>query len=418
MRVAFGAYRGTMQSGGLGLYLHALTRELVEQGIEVDLYVGPPYPDPMPWARVIELPNEHYWGRKWGEGWVAPVDGGPRTRILEPLNFYEFAATRFGFLPEMFAFSLRMARRFLSEVRQGARYDLIHDVQTLGYGLLWMRALGPAAVSTIHHPLTIDRRFSLARDRDFMDMKGTLTFHPVRTQGRVARRIDGRITSSEASVSELQSGFGVCRERIHNVGNGVELPTPGSVRPAPDKPELLFVGRCGDPNKGFEYLVGALALLPEQITLRVLDDPPLETQLMRQIGDLKLDERITFSGKVPRADLEEAMRTCSALVVPSLFEGFGLPAVEVLAAGTPLVATRAGALAEVVARAGTGTLVAPGDSAALAQGIEHVLANWKREQAAALAARERIEAEFGWPQVTARTVSVYRQVLEERHAAR
>jgi glycosyltransferase involved in cell wall biosynthesis len=413
-----GAYRGTMSSGGLGLYLHALTRELAELGFEIDLYVGPPYPDPMPWVRTIQLPNEHYWGRKWGEGWAAPVLGARPQRIFEPLNFYEFAVTRFGFLPEMFAFSLRMARAFLGEVRRGARYDLIHDVQTLGYGILWLRALGLPTVATIHHPLSIDRRFSLARDRTFMDRKGSLTFHPVRTQARAARRVDAIITSSEASVAELESGFGVRRERIHNIGNGVELPPPGARRPAPVRPELLFIGRVSDPNKGIEYLLAALALLPRDVTLRVLDDAPLESELLRQIGDLKLSDRIHFAGKIPRAELEATLRSAAALVMPSLFEGFGLPAVEALAAGTPLVATRAGALAEVVARAGTGTLVPPADPTALATGIAEVLANWEAVQAEALAARPRIEAEFGWPQVAARTVEVYRKAMEMRRASR
>jgi glycosyltransferase involved in cell wall biosynthesis len=372
----------------------------------------------MPWVRTIQLPNEHYWGRKWGEGWAAPVLGARPQRIFEPLNFYEFAVTRFGFLPEMFAFSLRMARAFLGEVRRGARYDLIHDVQTLGYGILWLRALGLPTVATIHHPLSIDRRFSLARDRTFMDRKGSLTFHPVRTQARAARRVDAIITSSEASVAELESGFGVRRERIHNIGNGVELPPPGARRPAPVRPELLFIGRVSDPNKGIEYLLAALALLPRDVTLRVLDDAPLESELLRQIGDLKLSDRIHFAGKIPRAELEATLRSAAALVMPSLFEGFGLPAVEALAAGTPLVATRAGALAEVVARAGTGTLVPPADPTALATGIAEVLANWEAVQAEALAARPRIEAEFGWPQVAARTVEVYRKAMEMRRASR
>ena len=418
MRIAFSAYRGTMQSGGLGVYLHALTKELVELGFEIDLFVGPPYPDPMPWVRMIELPNEHYWARRFSEGRVAPIGDDPR-RIFEPLNFYELAVTRFGFLPEMFAFSLRAARAFLREVRAGRRYDLVHDVQTLGYGLLWLRALGVPAVATIHHPLTIDRRFSLARDRNFSERRGSLLFHPVRTQARVARRIDAMITSSEASVAELRTGFGVQPERIHNVGNGVVLPAPGAPRPRPETSELLFMGRCGDPNKGFEYLLGAMALLPESVALRVLDEPPIESpRLMQQVADLKLHDRVVFAGKLPRGELERTLRTTTALVVPSLFEGFGLPAVEALASGTPLVATRAGALAEVVASAGAGTLVAPADAAALAAGIRAVLEDWERTQADAVAARARIEREFGWPTVAARTAEVYRQVLEAHRARR
>ena len=179
-----------------------------------------------------------------------------------------------------------------------------------------------------------------------------------------------------------------------------------------------FIGRVSDPNKGIEYLLTALSLLPRDVTLRVLDDPPLESGILRQIGDLKLSDRIHFAGKLPRAELEATLRSASALVMPSLFEGFGLPAVEALAAGTPLVATRAGALAEVVARAGTGTLVPPADPTALAAGISEVLANWEAVQAEAVAARARIEAEFGWRQVAARTVEVYRKAMETRRAPR
>ncbi len=411
MRVAFSAYRGTMQSGGLGIYLHALTKELAERGFGVDLYVGPPYPEPMPWARVIRLPNEHYWARRFDEHGCAPLAEERPLRIFEPLNFYEFIMTRFGFLPEMFAFSLRMARALLAEVRRGARYDLVHDVQTLGYGLLWLRNLGLPAVATIHHPLTIDRRFSLARDRNFSERVGSLTFHPVRSQARVARGIDALITSSEASVAELESGFRVPRERIRNVGNGVDLPPPGGVRPRPERTELLFMGRCGDPNKGLEYLLSALTELPEHVGLRVLDRPPVDTGLMRQIADLKLHDRVRFTGKLLRRELEAELRTSTALVMPSLFEGFGLPAVEALASGTPIVATRAGALPELVARAGTGVLVPPADSRGLARGILALLADWERLQADAVAARPRIEAEFGWPRVAERTLAVYREVL-------
>ncbi len=418
MRIAFSAYRGTMQSGGLGLYLHALTRELVELGHEIDLYVGPPYPDPMPWVRTIRLPNEHYWARRFGERRRAPLAPGRPLRIFEPLNFFELAVTRFGFFPEPFAFSLRMARAVARELRNGARYDLVHDVQTLGYGLLGLRAAGLPVLATIHHPLSIDRRFSLARDRSFKERCGSLTFHPVRTQGRVARRIDALLTSSEASAAELCAGFGVAPERIHNVGNGVELPAPGRFRARPERDELLFMGRCGDPNKGLEYLLAALARLPEPVTLKVLDSPPVEGGMLRQIADLKLQDRVRFAGKLPRRQLERELGRATALVVPSLFEGFGLPAVEALASGTPLVATRAGALAEVVARAGTGTLVAPADAASLARGIAELLDGWDEAHAAALAARPRIEAEFGWPQVAERTAGVYRQVLERSRARR
>lgn len=414
MKVAFLAYRGSMQSGGLGIYLHALTRQLALLGVEIDLYVGPPYPDPMPWVNTIRIENPRFWDKKFQPGWFGFLPDRPAS-IFRPLDFWEFLVTRFGFFPEPFAFSMRAARAVIAKLRAGTHYDLVHDVQTLGYGELWLRALGLPVVSTVHHPLTIDRRTSLARDRGFLDYKGSLTFHPVRSQARVARRLDAMITSSEASVDELERGFGVRRERIHNVSNGVDLPPPGAIRPRPERDELLFMGRGSDPNKGLEYLIEALAELPDHVTLRLFDDSPGRlTAVRKKLDQLGVHERVRFDGKVPRDELLRALQGATALVVPSLFEGFGLPAVEALAAGTPIVASAAGALPEVVARAGTGVLVRPADSGALAKGILLVLHDWEAQQRAAVEARARIEEQFGWPEVAARTLGVYREVLASR----
>jgi glycosyltransferase involved in cell wall biosynthesis len=414
MRIAFLAYRGAMTSGGQGVYLYNLTRELAARGHSIDCFVGPPYPDPMPWAQVRHLENQQFWGRSFEKrpGWFLPRPDP--FRILTPLNFFEFATTRFGFLPEPFAFSVRGACSVLDQLGRGVRYDIVHDVQSVSYGLLWLQALGLPVVTTVHHPLSIDRRASLERDRTFMELKGSLTFYPVRTQRRVARRLDAVLTSSEASAEELRRDYGVRPERIHLVWNGVELPPLVAHRSRPQKAELLFVGRCGDPNKGLEVLLDAMARLPESVHLRVLDVPPYETTLERQIRDLNLADRIRFDGKVSRSELEEAYRTAIAVVVPSLFEGFGLPAVEALGAGTPVVASRAGALAEVLGVAEAGRLVPVRDPVALANAILVVLENWHAEHEAACKARPRIEEAFAWGRVAERTEAVYRLVAGRR----
>jgi glycosyltransferase involved in cell wall biosynthesis len=195
----------------------------------------------------------------------------------------------------------------------------------------------------------------------------------------------------------------------------VTLPPPGALRPRPQKPELLFIGRVGDPNKGFEHLLAALALLPESITLRVIDVPPLKQgdPVRDCITELKLESRVRFEGKLPRERLEAELREASLLVVPSIFEGFGLPAVEALACGTPLVASHSGALAEVIARAGTGILVPPRDPPALARAILYSLEHWSELQAQAVQARGRIEREFGWSAVALRTEEVYAAALHD-----
>ncbi len=416
MRVALLCYRGNMASGGQGIYLTSLTRALVERGAEVDVFVGPPYPDPMPWARVFRLENQRFWGARFRKERDAFLPHPHPFRIFHPLNFYEYAVTRFGFLPEHFAFSLRAAAALTREVRSGRRYALAHDVQSLGYGLLWLRALGLPVVSTIHHPLSIDRATSLRRDASFSERKGTLAFYPVRSQARVARRLDGIITSSAASAGQIALGFGVSPARIHNVSNGVGLPRPRRTRVRGARPELLFVGRASDPNKGLEYLLSALALLPREVTLRVLDGYPAESPMDVQIRELRLGDRVHFEGKVPRASLEEAFRRASIVVLPSLFEGFGLPAVEALAAGTPVVATRVGALPEVLGTVGAGRLVPPWDAAALAKGIGETLESWDEAHREALCARTRIEREFGWGEVARRVERVYEDILGRRSA--
>jgi glycosyltransferase involved in cell wall biosynthesis len=413
MRLAFLAYRGNMKSGGQGVYLYALTRELAALGCQIDVFVGPPYPDPMPWARVFKLENQMFWGKRFDPKPGAFLDPERPWRIFRPLDFFEFAVTRFGFLPEPFAFSVRAARAVLRELRSGQRYHLVHDVQSVGYGLLYLQALGLPVVTTIHHPLSIDLRSSLSRDRTFAEMKGSLTFYPVRTQARVARRLAAVLTSSEASRSAIASDFGVRPERIHDVKNGVELAAPPVRRAKPAQPELLFVGRASDPNKGLEILLEALALLPHEVTLRVLDHLPELTPVERSLKALHLEERVRFSGKVSAESLTRAYCEAAVVVLPSLFEGFGLPAIEALAAGTPVVASRAGALPEVLGAAGTGRLVPVRDAPALAKAIAEVLEQWDDEHAQALAARARLEDTFGWRPTALRTRAVYERVLAD-----
>jgi glycosyltransferase involved in cell wall biosynthesis len=419
MRVAVLCYRGNMQSGGQGVYLHALTRELADQGHEIDVLVGPPYPDPMPWARVVEIENHEFWGRSFEERPGAFLPRPDPWRILRPLSFAEYALSRFGFFPEPLAFSVRAARALVRHLRAGARYDLAHDVQSLGYGLLWLQALGLPVVATVHHPLSVDLAASLARARSAGEIKGALTFHPVGMQGRVARRLAAIITSSEVSRARIQADYRVPERRIHNLYNGVELPPPGRPRARSARPELLFAGRANDANKGLEVLLAALALLPNDISLRCMCEPPRPGDpihaTLRRLG---LETPVRFEGKVPRAQLEAAYRDAAIAVVPSLFEGFGLPAVEALAAGTPVIASDAGALPEVLDRAGAGRRVPARDPHALARAIRSLLDDWEAEQRKVLAARAQIEAVFGWPEVARRTAELYARVLSESSALR
>lgn len=417
LRLCFLAYRGNMHSGGQGIYLWFLARELARRGHEITVLVGPPYPDPMPFARrVTRLPNPQLWGKRFDPSPAVLLPWPRPLRAFAPLYFYELAATQFGFLPEPFTFSVRALRALAPRLRAGERFDLVHDVQSLGYGLLALRALGLPLVTTIHHPLSVDRRASFARDRSFREALGTMEFYPVGMQAFVARRLDRVITSSELSRREIRQDFGVDEARLVNVGNGLDTelfrPLAGVAR-APR--ELLCVGRASDPNKGIDTLLEALALLPADVRLTLVDeDHPLH--LVRTRGrELGVEPRVTITGRVPQPELIALYNRAAIVVVPSRYEGFGLPAAEAMACGTPVVASAAGALPELMRTAGGGLLARVADPVSLAAAIRALLERSAEARGElGRAARANVVRAWSWPRVAAGTEAVYRALLAER----
>jgi glycosyltransferase involved in cell wall biosynthesis len=417
LRLCFVAYRGNMSCGGQGIYLWFLARELARQGHAVDVLVGPPYPDPMPFAGEVErLPNEQFWAKWFFRDRRGFLPQPQPLRVFQPLTFYELASSRLGFLPEPFAFSLRAFGRLSERLRAGHRYDLVHDVQCLGYGLLGVRALGLPVVTTVHHPLSVDRRASFDRDRSLSDRIGTVQFYPLGMQAFVARRLDAVLTSSRASQRRIEQDFGVAPARLRMVGNGLDTelyrPDPQARRSAT---ELLCIGRASDPNKGIRTLLAALARLPQGVRLTVVDDDGPGNPLRRWAREAGLSDRITLTGRVPTERLVALYQRAAVVVVPSRFEGFGLPAAEAMACGAPVVCSDAGALAEVV-RAGDGVLVPRDDSEALAKALAALLEQPGARASLGDRARHGIVEAFSWPRVASRTADVYREVLAERSA--
>jgi glycosyltransferase involved in cell wall biosynthesis len=417
LRIAFVAYRGNMNSGGQGIYLWFLAREMARLGHEVHVFVGPPYPDPMPFARVVELPNQQFWA-KWVLGQTDQIV--PRERplqILSPLNFYELIASKIGFLPELFAFSARAFRRLADELGQGARYDIVHDVQCLGYGLLGLKAMGLPVVTTVHHPLSVDRRASFIRDETLLQAIGTMKFYPIGMQSFVARRLDAVFTSSEVSLRQIVQDFGVRPERLVNLRNGLDTelfrPDPGVDK---DPREILCIGRSSDPNKGIRTLIRAVAKLSDDVRLTLVDDDNADNKVRRWARELAVDERVKLTGRVDSQALLGLYRRAALVVVPSRYEGFGLPAVEAMACGTPVVATRAGALSEVMERTGGGLLVPRDDPDALAAGIERLLGDAELRAACARRGRERVVDAYAWPQIARATEAAYHAILARRRA--
>ncbi|MFK7897535.1 MAG: glycosyltransferase family 4 protein [Myxococcota bacterium] len=415
LRIAFVAYRGNMNSGGQGIYLWFLAREMARMGHDVHVLVGPPYADPMPWATVEQLPNHQFWA-KWvldQTDEIIPKDNP--LEVLKPLNFYELAASRIGFLPEPFAFSCRAFASLARHLKEDRGFDLVHDVQCLGYGLLGLQALGLPVVTTVHHPLSIDRRASFIRDETLKDAVGTMKFYPIGMQAFVARRLDCVFTSSEVSAAQIVRDFGVRPERLRNVRNGLdtELFCPDD-RVEKSETELLCVGRSTDPNKGIKTLIQAMAQLPAHIRLTLVDDNSPDNQVREWAREVGVLDRLTLTGRVESSELIRLYRHAAIVVVPSRYEGFGLPAVEAMACGTPVVATQSGALREVMELTEGGVLAHRDDPASIARGVLTLLDNTEARAAMAKRGRERVIETLSWPKVASATAEVYTEVVERR----
>lgn len=408
MRICLLSYRGNPYSGGQGVYVFHLARELCRLGHAIDVVVGRPYPRPLSrWARVHKVPNLNLWGRYDGD-WL------PRDRpfsLLSPANLFEFAATRLRFFPEPFTFSMRALLCMVGQLRHHG-FDLIHDVQSLGYGTWAMKAFGAPVLTTVHHPLTVDRRHALARSRTLEERYHAAVFYPVAMQGWVIRRVDGVITASRAGRAAIAKDFRVPEGRIGVVPNGVDTErfrNPGGLRRR--QSTLLFVGNTDDARKGAAILLQALARLPRRVKLRIVDEGyPARTLIPREVDRLGLTSRVIFTGRLSAGRLVEEYSRCTILVQPSLYEGFGLPAAEALACGTPVVATDAGAVAEVVSPE-SGLLVPPADAQALAEGIATLLEDPQRRQSMGLCGPSHIANHFAWPAAARAVVRVYRRAL-------
>lgn len=415
MRIALLTYRGNMYCGGQGIYAAYLAREFRALGHEVHVIAGPPLPDLDPGIPLHEIPNQNVFGLELAE-WARMKDHDPR-RLLEPLTLWEAGVSRIGVFPEMQTFGLRLALRW-KQLQQKHRFDIVFDNQSLSWGLLAIRAAGVPVVSVIHHPLHIDREADYAVDpRLIKKVKRTLYF-PLLMQQIVAPRLDRIVTVSEASRREIERYFGIPEKDIDVVYNGTDAEL---FHPQPDVPkeaDLVFIGRTEDRKKGIGTLLEALSLLPESVTLKIVDGripkDGLVPQLVRRFG---LEERIVYQDQFLEIhDLAREYSTGRIAVVPSFFEGFGFPASEAMACGLPVVANAAGALPEVVGTDGSaGLLVPPRDARALAEALGGLLSDPERLERMGRAARQRVRSTFRWDSAAAGLTSVFEDVLRASH---
>jgi glycosyltransferase involved in cell wall biosynthesis len=397
MKICLLSYRGNMYCGGQGVYVYYLSKWLARMGHEVHLIQGPPYTWDTPWCVQHRLPNYNMFATRKFFTKFMPAEASPFS-LLEPIHFMEFALTRFGFFPEMLAFSLR-AYNLLRALWPKHRFDIIHDNQTLAYGLMLMKAFGVPVVSTIHHPLSEDRIADFQQLPNLYDRLKRTVYYPIDMNRRVTPFMDDIISVSDVAARSVASAFRVPRGRIRVVYNGVETDTfrpDPAVKKVPRR--LVFVGNTEDRKKGIRYLLEAMIYLPRDVTLTVVDGGAPRHLLMEELmKKFHLAGRVTCTGKVPTEEVALKYREAEIGVTPSVYEGFGFPAAEAMSSGLPVVSSTGGALPEVVGKDGeAGFLVPARDPHALAAAIGRLLDDEPLRRRMGEAGRKRVLEKFSW----------------------
>jgi glycosyltransferase involved in cell wall biosynthesis len=407
LRIALLSYRSKPHCGGQGVYVRHLSRELCGLGHHVEVFSGQPYPelDPGPVLREVpslDLYRDHdpFRTPRWGE-------------YRDWADVLETAMMWGGAFPEPLTFSIR-ALRVLAE-RTGD-FDVVHDNQGLGYGMLGVRRLGLPLVTSIHHPISVDKRIDLASSGKLAALNKRRWYGFVRMQARVARRLAGTgplITVSESSRDDICRDFRVPLDRIRIIPLGVDTRVfqPRGVR-VPGR--IIVVASADAPLKGIGTLLRAVSKVATErdIHLIVVSKPSRQTRQL--VADLSLAGRVQFRPGLGEAELATLLATAEIGVVPSMYEGFSLTAVEHMASGTPLVASRVGALPEVTG--GTALLTTAGDVDELAATLKRLHDSPAERARLAGLALARVNECFTWPAVAAATAECYQTAIAGRAA--
>jgi glycosyltransferase involved in cell wall biosynthesis len=409
MRICLLTYRGNMYCGGQGIYVYYLAKALRNLGHDVHVMAGPPYPSVPDGVRLHKIDGLNLYETPGLSSLRHPLD------LFNPLNFYEVAATHLGMFPEICTFSMRAYLR-LRQLAREERFDIIHDNQTLGYGLLMAKGLGIPVVATIHHPIFIDMKADLAQARHFVSKFRRMMFYSfLIMQHFVAKRMDRVIAVSDVSAEDTKNVFKLRDEQVRVVPNGIDTDVFRKVDEVKKEPNsVLMVGNTEDRKKGVVYLIKAIQLLKDDLDVRlsIVDRQGDFTKYApRLVVEHGVQDRVTFTGRLGVDELVNRYSASEVAVTASLYEGFGLPCAEAMSCGTPVVATKAGALPQIVGDDGAGILVPPADPPALARAIRRLLSDGSLRQSMGIAARKRIEESFSWEIAAKKTLAVYEEVM-------
>jgi D-inositol-3-phosphate glycosyltransferase len=396
---------GGADAGGMNVYIRELSCHLAEAGLPVDIFTRRTDPE-TPKVRQM-CPDVN----------VIAITAGPP----EPISKNDL----FPYLPQ---FAEQMA---LYSLREGVRYDVVHAHYWLsGWSAdLAKRYWDTPYVQMFHTTAHMKNAVAAEVDRE--------TNLRLRTEKRLLTLANGIIAANPDERADLIWRMGVPTDKVCTIPPGVDLdlfrPLPrdacrAELGIASSEPVVLFVGRI-DPIKGIDTLVDAAALLASRPNLGPpptfmivggeLDSAgtpigPLD-KVADVIGSKGLAAQFRVVGSAPQEQLPVYYSAADVVAVPSRYESFGLAAVEALACGTPVVASRAGGLRFTIDEGVAGLLVKPQSPQDLAAGIATILSDDAQRAAMAANARTSVER-YDWSNIARQVTHVYRRLAEGNRA--
>lgn len=410
LRIALLGYRSHPHVGGQGIYLHYLSKALAEQGHEVAVYSGPPYPQLVDDVQLVKVPSLDLYAHP------RPLRALKLKNLASFTDVYEWLSKLSGGFAEPYTFGRRLLKYHARELKT---FDIVHDNQSLCSGLLDLQKAGCKVVATIHHPIHMDRQ--LALDSALNSGHRSLVrrwYRFIHMQEKVVRELKHLVTVSQQSQRDIEKHFSLVVDNIAVIPNGIDTrifkPLPAIAKiPA----RLISTASSDQTLKGLHILLRAFVQiqqsLPEAelVIVGKLKTRSLAHNILEAMNE-NVRARIKFISNLGTEELVEQYASASVAVCPSLYEGFGMPALEAMACGLPLVCSDGGALPEVVAEAAM--LVPAGKVDELAKACLSVLQDSSLQTKLSARALTRVNNSFCWQTVAQSYLDFYQTVLAER----
>ncbi|MEA2060243.1 MAG: glycosyltransferase family 4 protein [Thermodesulfobacteriota bacterium] len=407
LKIGLISYRSNPHCGGQGVYIRNLSQALSDLGHDVEVISGPPDPllngnSRLTMLRTLDLYNPDDLFRT------------PKIHELkEFINLVEWLGVSTMGYPEPLCFGMR-AKQYLMDKLD--RYDIIHDNQSLSFGIYALSKKIPVT-ATIHHPITVDRRIAVKTTRSFFKKLKHLRWYSfIGMQKYVARRLPQIITVSDYSKRDIADEFSIPETKFTTIPIGIDTKNFYPLGRTKRQPDRLIVTNSADtPLKGLFYLLHAVKKVSEtrSVSLTVIGSPRKNGGIERLIKTLDLTNIVRFTGRIDNARFRKEYAASAIAVVPSVYEGFGLPVGEAMACRIPVISTTGGALLEVAGNAAK--LVPPADCNALAAAIIELLDDPDEQERLAEKGYNRVMTRFTWAKTAEDTVRTYRKLIHDNN---